>query len=50
MEELQAVIEEHSVGDKVTLSVTRSEKGKTETGTLTATLISRGDAENFTNN
>ncbi len=50
MEELQDVIEEHSVGDKVTLSVTRSEKGKTETGTLTATLISRGDAENFTNN
>ena len=49
MEELQAIIEEHSVGDKVTLSVTRSEKGKTETGTLTATLISRGDAENFTN-
>ncbi len=49
MEELQSIIESHSVGDKVTLSVTRSsEGGKTQTGTLTATLISRGDAKTET--
>lgn len=45
MEELQEIISGHNVGDKVTLSVTRIDKGRTQTGTLTATLIARGDAE-----
>ncbi|MEE3334650.1 MAG: trypsin-like peptidase domain-containing protein, partial [Ruminococcus sp.] len=45
MTEIQDILSEHSVGDKITLSVTRSARGKTEQGELTATLIARKDAE-----
>lgn len=45
MTEIQDILSEHSVGDKITLSVTRSARGKTESGELTATLIARKDAE-----
>ncbi len=46
MDDLQKVLEGCKVGDKVTLSVTRTEQdGRTKDGTLTATLIARGDAE-----
>lgn len=45
MEELQAVLEECSVGDKVEITVVRSDNGKLKEGTLTATLIARGDVE-----
>ena len=45
MTEIQDILSEHSVGDKITLSVTRSARGKTEEGELTATLIARKDAE-----
>lgn len=44
MTDIQNILSECSVGDKVELSVTRSANGKTESGTLTATLISRKDA------
>ncbi len=45
MSEIQTILEGCSVGDQITLSVTRtSSRGKTESGELTATLISRKDA------
>ncbi len=46
MEELQAIIEECSVGDTIEITVTRIDNsGSMKQGTLTATLIARGDAE-----
>ena len=45
MTEIQDILSEHSVGDQIKLSVTRSARGKTEQGELTATLIARKDAE-----
>lgn len=48
MEELQAELEKYAVGDKVQLSVTRSENGSLKETTLTATLIARGDVEGQT--
>ena len=45
MEDLQSILEGCKVGDKITLNVTHTEQdGHLKTGTLTATLISRGDA------
>ncbi len=46
MEELQAIIEECSVGDSIEITVTRIDNsGTMKQGTLTATLIARGDAD-----
>ena len=45
MDELQAVLDKCSVGDKVKIKVTRTTRsGDLETIELTATLISRADA------
>ena len=46
MSDIQSILEDHKVGDKIKLSVTRSSRGKTEEGELTATLIARKDANN----
>ena len=46
MTDIQEILEDHKVGDQIKLSVTRSAKGKTEDGELTATLIARKDANN----
>lgn len=46
MEALQNILEKCKVGDKVTIDVSRTDmNGNIKTGTLTATLISRGDAD-----
>lgn len=44
MTEIQEILSKHKSGDKIELTVTRSGNGKTEEGTLTATLISRKEA------
>ncbi len=46
MEDIQKILEDCKVGDKITLDITRSDRrGELKTGTLTATLIARGDAD-----
>lgn len=45
MEELQNVLAKCSVGDRIELTVVRSDNGQLKEGTLTATLIARGDIE-----
>ena len=43
MDDIQTILGEHSVGDQIKLSVTRTSRGKTEEGELTATLIAKKD-------
>ena len=45
MTDIQAILEKHSVGDQINISVTRSSRGGTESGEVTATLIARKDAK-----
>ena len=49
MEDLEAILAEHKVGDKISITVARTDsRGNVKTGTLTATLIAKSERDEMT--
>ncbi len=49
MEDLEKILADHKVGDKISITVARTDsKGNVKTGTLTATLIAKSESDDMT--
>ena len=49
MEDLETILAQHKVGDKITITIARTDaKGNVKTGTVTATLIAKSESDSIT--
>ena len=49
MEDLETILSEHKVGDKIEITIARTDsKGNVKTGTVTATLIAKSESDSMT--